>query len=89
MKLNNAKRLQMNFYILFTVRLDRIYLAETENWKYCNKIIFKCVNNVVRPIFNEKVAEIIVNPWHKLITFLGFTVYFPYIYIYIYIYKAN
>ena len=27
-------------------------LLKTENWKHCNKIIFKCVNNVMRPIFN-------------------------------------
>ena len=25
--------------------------------KHCSKIIFKCVNSVVRPIFNEKVVE--------------------------------
>ena len=25
--------------------------------KYCSKIIFKCVNSTVGPIFNEKVAE--------------------------------
>ena len=25
---------------------------KTENWKYCSKIIFKCVNSTVRPIFN-------------------------------------
>ena len=31
------------------VRLDTTYFAE--NWKYCNKIIFKCVNSNVRPIF--------------------------------------
>ena len=30
---------------------------KTENWKYCSKIIFKCVNSTVGPIFNEKVAE--------------------------------
>ena len=30
---------------------------KTENWKHCNKIIFKCVNSVIGPIFNEKVAE--------------------------------
>ena len=30
---------------------------KTENWKYCSKLIFKCVNNTVGPIFNEKVAE--------------------------------
>ena len=29
-----------------------LIVAETENWKYCNKIIFKCVNSTVRPIFN-------------------------------------
>ena len=30
---------------------------KTKNWKYCSKIIFKCVNNTVRHIFNEKIAE--------------------------------
>ena len=25
---------------------------ETENWKHCNKIIFKCINSAVEPIFN-------------------------------------
>ena len=35
-----------------------------ENWKlklktekYYNKIIFKCVNSTVRPIFNKKITE--------------------------------
>ena len=28
-----------------------------KNWKYCNKIIFKYVNNVIRPSFKEKVVE--------------------------------
>ena len=28
-----------------------------ENWKHYSKIIFKCVNSAVGPIFNEKVAE--------------------------------
>ena len=45
------------FYLTFRVCLDRTYFAETENWKYCSKIIFKCVNSAVRLIFNEKVAE--------------------------------
>ena len=43
----------------FNVRLDT-----AENWKlklktekHCSKIIFKCVNNIVRPIFNEKVDK--------------------------------
>ena len=44
-------------FIKFKVCLDRTYFAETENRKYCSKIIFKFVNSVVRPIFNEKVAE--------------------------------
>ena len=39
------------------IYLDRTYFAETENWKHCSKIIFKCVNSAMRPIFNEKVAE--------------------------------
>ena len=29
-----------------------LIFAETENWKHCSKIIFKCVNSTVRPIFN-------------------------------------
>ena len=27
------------------------------NWKHYSEIIFKCVNSVVRPIFNKKVTE--------------------------------
>ena len=30
---------------------------KTENWKHCSKIIFKCVNNAVGPIFNEKIDK--------------------------------
>ena len=30
---------------------------KTENWKYYNKIIFKCVNNIVEPNFNEKITQ--------------------------------
>ena len=30
---------------------------KTKNWKYCNKIIFKYVNSIVRPIFNKKVTK--------------------------------
>ena len=41
----------------FRVCLDITYFAETENRKYYSKIIFKCVNSVVEPIFNEKVPE--------------------------------
>ena len=25
---------------------------KTENWKHCSKIIFKCINSIVGPIFN-------------------------------------
>ena len=46
------------FSFLFSlIRLDRTYFAETENWKYCSKIIFKCVNSTMRPIFNEKLLK--------------------------------
>ena len=37
-------------------RLGTVYFAE--NWKYCNKIIFKCMNSTVRFIFNK-------NCWKK------------------------
>ena len=30
---------------------------KTENWKHCSKIIFKCVNSAVGPIFNEKIDK--------------------------------
>ena len=43
-------------YNCLRIRLDRTYFMETENWKHCNKIIFKCVNNIVGFIFNEKVV---------------------------------
>ena len=43
--------------LILWIYLDRTYFAETENWKHCSKIIFKCVNSAMRPIFNEKVAE--------------------------------
>ena len=49
--------LETTFAINFC--LDRTYFVEIENWKlkYCSKIIFKCMNNTVRPIFNEKITE--------------------------------
>ena len=34
-----------------------LFLLKTENWKHYSKIIFKCVNSAVKPIFNKKVAE--------------------------------
>ena len=42
----------------------RVHLDTAENWKlklktekYCSKIIFKCVNCTVGPIFNEKISQ--------------------------------
>ena len=52
----------------------RVRLATAENWnwklkieKHCSKIIFKCVNGTVEPIFNEKVAKkcSLWDPWTK------------------------
>ena len=37
------------------VCLDITYFAE--NWKHYNKIIFKCVNNIVRPSFKVFFVE--------------------------------
>ena len=34
-----------------------LILLKIENWKYCSKIIFKCVNNAMRPIFNESFVK--------------------------------
>ena len=33
-------------------------LLKTENWKHCNKIIFKCVNSAMGPSFNENFVEL-------------------------------
>ena len=38
-------------YEIIMVCLNTTYF--TENWKHYSKIIFKCVNSTVRPIFNE------------------------------------
>ena len=35
--------------------MDTVYFAE--NWKHCSKIIFNCVNSIIRLIFNEKIVE--------------------------------
>ena len=35
----------------------QLILLKIDNWKHCNKIIFKYVNNAVRPNFNEKFVE--------------------------------
>ena len=70
------------------VYLDRIYFAETKNWKHCSKIIFKCVNSAVGPIFNEKINKkwnlwvhkqcmdtLFTEDWSKVVA----TVHVPYI----------
>ena len=47
----------LNLKILnkWSVWIELILLKlKTENWKYCSKIIFKCVNSTVGPIFNKK-----------------------------------
>ena len=44
-------------WVVLRVCLNRTYFVKIENWKYFSKIIFKCMNSVVRPIFNEKVAK--------------------------------
>ena len=44
----------MNDYLIkgpFGLNLLLLKL-KTKNWKHCSKIIFKCVNSVVTPIFN-------------------------------------
>ena len=42
-------------YVILSIRLDIAYFAK--NWKHYNKIIFKYVNSIVRPIFNENFVE--------------------------------
>ena len=44
--------------VLESVWIELILLKlKIENWKHCSKIIFKCVNSTMRPIFNEKVVK--------------------------------
>ena len=42
-----------------------LFLLKTEKWKHCSKIIFKYVNSIVWPIFNEKVTKkwSLWDPW--------------------------
>ena len=42
---------------IFRIRLDTAYFVKNWNWKHYNKIIFKCVNSIVRPIFNIFFSE--------------------------------
>ena len=44
-------KLIITYQLWFSVCLDKTYI--TENWKYWNKIIFKYINNDVKPICNE------------------------------------
>ena len=47
-----------NYWFLGSVWIELILLKlKTENWKHCSKIIFKCVNSTVGPIFNEKIDK--------------------------------
>ena len=51
------KRMSLKQKVIVLLFLLRVFLiqfifVEIENWKYCSKIIFKCVNIIVRPIFN-------------------------------------
>ena len=41
----------------FRIRSEIAYYCKTENWKHYYKIIFKCVNSALKPIFNENFAE--------------------------------
>ena len=43
--------------VAYSVSRLRIRLDTAENWNTVLKIIFKCVNSTMKPIFNEKVAE--------------------------------
>ena len=45
-------------FLLWSVWIEFILLKlKIENWKYCSKIIFKCVNSIVRPIFNKNITK--------------------------------
>ena len=53
---------ETNFYLIFSllgfVWIGLILLRlKIYCWNHCSKIIFKCINSTVRPIFNEKIAK--------------------------------
>ena len=56
---SGIRRLILSTWIIFLhLGLFRYHLLlKTENWKYGSKIIFKCVNSTVRPIFNKNFVE--------------------------------
>ena len=53
----------MDHEIILMVHLDGVYFYW--NWKYCSKIIFKCVNSIVKPIFNKKLLKNVIFETHK------------------------
>ena len=56
--ISTIHKFPLNFHdILHSTNWKWTYFAETENWKHCSKIIFKCVNSIVGSIFNEKVDK--------------------------------
>ena len=59
---------------LFAYRVYLEWAYFCWNWKHCSQIIFKCVNSIVRLIFNKKVAKK-CNLWDcKQYTYALFTV---------------
>ena len=55
---DTLKMTHSHFIYLGSVWIGLILLKlKTYCWNHCSKIIFKCVNSTVRPIFNEKVAK--------------------------------
>ena len=56
-KLSGTRR-HIAVYHLGSIWIQFIFVEiENWNWKYYNEIIFKRVNSVVTPIFNEKITE--------------------------------
>ena len=50
--------IQLGYMHLGSVWIEFILLKlKTYCWNHCSKIIFKCVNSIVGPIFNEKVVK--------------------------------
>ena len=52
-----SQSLSLRTSLLFYTTGPFGYSWKLKTEKYCSKIIFKCVNSTVRPIFNEKIAE--------------------------------
>ena len=52
------------------VNSDTAYFAKTENRKHCSKIIFKCVNSAVGPIFNIFMNKVVVGPVNSALCLL-------------------